>query len=165
MTITVMSHECHVVSNQQQLDCLFKSLFGLTAMWNIKTMGLCKKDVTPLLMHWSYIFLALSHRKVHNIPWSLCVGKPVLSGFPRASNVESKASPCHDNFVHKAGQTDGQTDANRTMHDSTDGRWRLTHLPFDEMAAISQTIFSDTFFWMKSFVFWLKFHRSLFLRV
>ena len=24
-------------------------------------MGLCKKDVTPLLTHWSYIFLALSH--------------------------------------------------------------------------------------------------------
>ena len=25
-------------------------------------MALCKKDVTPLLMHWSYIFLALTHR-------------------------------------------------------------------------------------------------------
>ena len=25
-------------------------------------MGLCKKDVTPLLMHWSYIFLALTHQ-------------------------------------------------------------------------------------------------------
>ena len=24
-------------------------------------MGLCKKDVTPLLTHWSYIFLALTH--------------------------------------------------------------------------------------------------------
>ena len=24
-------------------------------------MGQCKKDVTPLLMHWSYIFLALTH--------------------------------------------------------------------------------------------------------
>ena len=28
-----------------------------------------------------------------------------------------------------------------------------------------QTIFSDAFSWMKSFVFWLKFHRSLFLSV
>ena len=27
-----------------------------------------------------------------------------------------------------------------------------------------QMIFSDAFSWMKSFVFWLKFHRSLFLR-
>ena len=25
-------------------------------------MGQCKKDVTPLLTHWSYIFLALTHR-------------------------------------------------------------------------------------------------------
>ena len=41
----------------------------------------------------------------------------------------------------------------------------LTHLPLDKMAAISQKIFSDAFLWMKSFVFWLKFHWSLFLRV
>ena len=33
---------------------------------------------------------------------------------------------------------------------------QLTHLPLDKMAAISQTIFSDAFSWMKSFVFWLK---------
>ena len=33
------------------------------------------------------------------------------------------------------------------------------------MAAISQTIFSDTFSWMKCFVCWFKFHWSLFLRV
>ena len=39
----------------------------------------------------------------------------------------------------------------------------LTHFPLDKMAAISQTIFSDTFSWMKSFVFWLKFHWSFFL--
>ena len=25
-------------------------------------MGKCKKDVAPLLMHWSYVFLALTHR-------------------------------------------------------------------------------------------------------
>ena len=41
----------------------------------------------------------------------------------------------------------------------------LTHLPLDKMAAVSQTIFSDAWSWMKSFVFWLKFHWSLFLRV
>ena len=39
----------------------------------------------------------------------------------------------------------------------------LTHLPLDKMAAISQTIFSYAFLWIKSFVFWLKFHWSLFL--
>ena len=37
--------------------------------------------------------------------------------------------------------------------------------PLDKMAAILQTIFSVAFSWMKSFVFWLKFHWSLFLRV
>ena len=37
----------------------------------------------------------------------------------------------------------------------------LTHLPLDKMEAISLTIFSDTYSWMKSFVFWLKFHCSL----
>ena len=33
------------------------------------------------------------------------------------------------------------------------------------MVAVSQLIFSDAFLWIKSFVFWLKFHWSLFLRI
>ena len=37
--------------------------------------------------------------------------------------------------------------------------------PLDKMAAISQTIFSDAFSWMKIFVFWSQFDWSLFLRV
>ena len=41
----------------------------------------------------------------------------------------------------------------------------LTHLPLDKMTAISQTIFEVAFPWMKSFVFWLKFRWSWFLRV
>ena len=41
----------------------------------------------------------------------------------------------------------------------------LTDLHLDKMAAVSQTIFSDGFSWMKSSVFWLKFHWSLFPRV
>ena len=41
----------------------------------------------------------------------------------------------------------------------------LTHLPLEKIAAISQTIFSDAFSWMKNFVFWLKFHWYLFLRI
>ena len=28
-----------------------------------RAMGECKKDVTPVLMHWSYVFLALTHRR------------------------------------------------------------------------------------------------------
>ena len=41
----------------------------------------------------------------------------------------------------------------------------LTHLPRDKMAVFLQMIFSDAFSWMKSFVFWLKFHWNLFLMV
>ena len=37
----------------------------------------------------------------------------------------------------------------------------LTHLPLDKMTAISQTIYSGEFSWMKSPVFLLKFHWSL----
>ena len=40
----------------------------------------------------------------------------------------------------------------------------LPNLSPGKMAAISQTIFSDAFSWMKSFVFWLKFHWGLSLR-
>ena len=41
----------------------------------------------------------------------------------------------------------------------------LAQHSLDKMAASSQTIFSDAFSQMKNFVFWLKFHWSLFLRV
>ena len=55
------------------------------------------------------------------------------------------------------------------LHAGTDnGVWRRTCFnssPLDKMAAVSQTIFSDAFPWMKNFIFWLKFHWSLFLRV
>ena len=39
------------------------------------------------------------------------------------------------------------------------------HFPRDKMDAVSQTIFSEAFSWIKRFVFWLKSHWSLFLRV
>ena len=44
-------------------------------------------------------------------------------------------------------------------------RQRLTQISLDKVAAISQTTFSNAFSWMKSFVFRLKFHWSLFLKV
>ena len=37
--------------------------------------------------------------------------------------------------------------------------------PLDKIAAISQTIFWEAFSWMKSLVFWLKFHWSLLLTI
>ena len=41
----------------------------------------------------------------------------------------------------------------------------LTHWGRDKMAAVSQTILSNPFSWMKMLEFRLKFHRSLFLGV
>ena len=40
----------------------------------------------------------------------------------------------------------------------------LHPIPLDKMATISQT-FSSAFLWLKSFVFWFKFHWTLFQRV
>ena len=48
---------------------------------------------------------------------------------------------------------------------ATVGRIAIAHLPLDKMAVISQTIFSDARFWMKSLEFWFKFHWNLFPRV
>ena len=41
----------------------------------------------------------------------------------------------------------------------------LTHWGQNKMAAIYQTTFSNPFFWIKMFEYWLRFHWSLFLRV
>ena len=41
----------------------------------------------------------------------------------------------------------------------------LTHWGRDKMAAIFQTMFSNSFSWMKMYEFRLRFHRSLFQRV
>ena len=41
----------------------------------------------------------------------------------------------------------------------------LTHLPLNKMAVVLQMIYSHAFSWMKSLVFWLKFHWSLFGKV
>ena len=48
---------------------------------------------------------------------------------------------------------------NRLFATSTDF---LTHFPLDKLASISQTIFSDAFPLMKSFVFRLQFHLIIF---
>ena len=44
-------------------------------------------------------------------------------------------------------------------------RGTMTHLTLNKMSGISQTISLDAFSWMKNFVFWLKFHWNLFLKV
>ena len=41
-------------------------IFGFTykMWWDSLPMAQCEKDVTPLLMHWNHIFLALIHRYI-----------------------------------------------------------------------------------------------------
>ena len=43
--------------------------------------GQCNKDVTPLLMHWSYIFLALSHRYIGDLNLMIKTSQPFLRTF------------------------------------------------------------------------------------
>ena len=45
--------------------------FLLILPLEIISMGLCKKDVTPVLTHWSYVFLVLTHRS-GVITWNSC---------------------------------------------------------------------------------------------
>ena len=47
----------------------------------------------------------------------------------------------------------------------TSSQCSLTHRGRDKMAAIFQTTFSNTFSWIKTYEFWLKFQWSLFQRV
>ena len=50
-----------------------------------------------------------------------------------------------------------------TRHPKSRSTVYLTYFLLDKMAAISQTIFSDAFSWIQSFIFWLIFHGSVFL--
>ena len=50
-------------------------------------------------------------------------------------------------------------------HSSQATQYSLTHLPLDKMAAISQTIFSNAFSWMKTSEFQIMFHWNVFLMV
>ena len=57
--------------------------FAITCIVYPISMGWCKKDVTPLLTHWSYIFLAPTHRyDMHKfcLAWSWCYYR-VRGGF------------------------------------------------------------------------------------
>ena len=54
------------------VEALLGVMFGALQMTHLRTdrrevksMVLCKEDVTPLLTHWSYVFLTLTHRKLH----------------------------------------------------------------------------------------------------
>ena len=73
----------------------------LTKTHDTIPLGWCKKDVTPLLKHLSYIFLALTHR--YGIGSQQCVNNHTLQGQPSATqsilscenNMMSTLAVCH----------------------------------------------------------------------
>ena len=59
-------------------------------------MGECKKEVTPLLTHWSYVFLALTHRYDNWLPiesarTSEQLFEPIITHFTEAQIYASPA--------------------------------------------------------------------------
>ena len=71
-----------------------------------------------------------------------------------------RTSPCLPNINTLRPRQNGRHFADDTF------KWIfLTHLGRDKMIAISQTISSNKFSWIKMFEFRLKFHWTLFLRV
>ena len=54
---------------------------------------------------------------------------------------------------------------NALVHTLEVETYEFNSSPLDKMDAKSQTVFSDAFSCMKSFIFWLKFHWNLFIRV
>ena len=119
----------------------------------------CKTAVTPLLMHWSYCSLALSHQcYVISSYWNMVIYALIIM-MPswisvylwnkRFFNLPYMVHHINPHWFKQWLFTYSVTSIT-WMNDE------LTHLPLDKMAAILLTIFSDAFLWMKSFVFWLK---------
>ena len=64
--ITGLMHS-HSISKRCTVSCGYTCHVWISTefTWPYISMGWCKKDVTILLKHWSYIFLALTHWYVH----------------------------------------------------------------------------------------------------
>ena len=54
-----------IVSWLQQLCRLLNVSSGINNLLNDMSISKCKKDVAPLLTHWSYVFLALTNQYTH----------------------------------------------------------------------------------------------------
>ena len=119
--------------------------------YNDAIMGAMASQITSLAIVYSNIYSGADQRK-HQSPASLALVRGIHQWtWP----VMRKMFPFDDVIMSKAVYERNHIISERL----------LTHLPLDEMTAISQRIFSDAFSWTKSFVLWLEFHWSLFLRV
>ena len=84
--------------------------------------------------------------------------------------IGNHAYKCYKTYISTAHSSWKQAFCVRNQWNHTDDncvllRASLTHWDGDKMAAISQTMFSNAFSWMKNCEFCLRFHWSLFLRV
>ena len=124
------------------------------------------QEIPPDFNHWSYIFLALTHRYV------VVVFQPLQRWIPNPTLHAIQVC------VARRGQTTYQHCYTTSC---CHGEWRDRHFWFDqlivpvpvqqqthwgrdEMATISQTTFSNAFSWMKIYEFCWRFHWNLFLR-
>ena len=68
-TIISIAEEIKVIFFFTREICLNKTEMATSVLFQYKDhisrlMGYCKKDITPLLTRWGYIFLALTHRDI-----------------------------------------------------------------------------------------------------
>ena len=105
----------------------------------------------------AYIFCAISKGTYHHLSFSFVFSLHQRNvGWPTAKCVK----PLH--FVRSVTMAISKTPGSVTVCNT----WSVytsscTSSPLNKMAATSQTIFSEAFSRMKSFVVWLKFHWSL----
>ena len=73
----------NLTSHQQNMECytMLKEFMSMKWTLMIISMVYCKKDVTPLLTHWGYVSLALTHQHVDITvgSWALFQYKDALS--------------------------------------------------------------------------------------
>ena len=120
--------------------------------------------------YWSAVHFYQQHilnLKKTRLNWSVSSNKNDIDIeiFRRAycSTIEKKHN-CKNIGTLFTGRTFTQK-GERHLQKACTAKWpfSFTHLPLDKMATIST--FSNAFSWMKSFIYWWKFHWSLFLRV
>ena len=172
--ITVASLECHCVANHRWLTHLVNSLCRLATQkyQSFTVMALCEEipHEGPATQK-----TFPCHDNCHNLHKIfiidqeglvidfLCLVDIIAKILFLAGLVTDIVLSLDDKYLYISNWLHGdirQYDVSDPRRPQLTGQVRL-----DKMAAISQTIFSDAFSSMKNFVFWLKFHWNLFLRV
>ena len=112
---------------------------------------------------WWFLFVILN--KLSSCQWFEARGclydVTVMTGISVAALLMGAVPGIYDTITAPTGKTLHSNKSGPTSQLTKTFKLTLTHLPLDKMTAFSVTAFQ----WMKSFVFWLKFHWSLFLMI